>query len=185
MRNNFNLRINQQITAASVRVIGATGKQLGIMPLREALDNASKEKLDLVEIASKAKPPVVKIVELGKFKYEQEKKLRKQQKKSKGGEIKEIRFSPFIGNADFNTRLIKIKEFLGDNNKIRVVVKFKGRQMGSKQFGYNVLDKLLAALDTEVNVDMKPKFLGRHLTMVISPLSKSKKAGDQESKNKK
>lgn len=146
----------------------------------EALSKAKKEKLDLVEIAPKAKPPVVKIVDLGKFRYKEEKKLRAEKKRGKSGELKEVRFSPFIADNDYRTRMERIKEFLKENHKIRLVVKFKGRQMGSKQFGYKLLEKILDNLGESVAVDMEPKFLGRHLVMVISPTSKRK---DAETKN--
>jgi translation initiation factor IF-3 len=158
-----------------VRVIGKSGKQLGILPIRKAIEKAKKAELDLVEIAPKARPPVTRIVDFGKFKYQEEKKLKAQKKGAKSGEVKEVRFSPFIGDADYKTRVEKIKEFLKERYKIRAVVKFKGRQMGSKQFGYNLLKKILSEFDDSISVDMKPKFVGRHLTMVISPTTKSKK----------
>ncbi|OGM21463.1 translation initiation factor IF-3 [Candidatus Woesebacteria bacterium RIFCSPHIGHO2_01_FULL_38_9] len=170
----FNWRINQQIRATEVRVIGADGKQLGVLKLNEALTEAQKNGLDLVEIAPNAKPPVAKIVELGKFRYEQEKKLQKQKKAAKSGEVKEVRLSPFIAEHDYNVRLTKIREFLDDSNKVRVVVVFTGRQMDSKPFGYELLKKVVANLEGRIAIDMEPKFLGRHLAMVISPVKKGK-----------
>lgn len=167
-------RKNNQIQAPEVRVIGADGKQLGVMATHKALREAIDAGLDLVEIAPFAKPPVAKIVDIGKFKYQEEKKLKKQKKKTKTGDLKEVRFSPFIGEADYNTRLVRIKEFLGEGHKIRAVVKFKGRQMGSKQFGYNLFKRLLDALGDAITIDMEPKFFGRHLGMVISPTKKAK-----------
>ncbi len=164
-----------------MRVIDTKGKQVGVMTVVKALDLAKKANLDLVEIAPKAKPPVVKIIDFGKFKYQEEKKLRKQKKKVKGGELKEIRFSPFIGEADYKTRIERIRQFLEVKDKVRVVVKFKGRQMGSKQFGYNLLKKVLKEFEDQVAVDMQPKFLGRHLVMIISPVAKIKSAGERES----
>jgi translation initiation factor IF-3 len=165
-----------------VRVIDEKGKQLGVLKISDALKKAQESNLDLVEIAAKAKPPVTKIVSLGKFKYQQEKKQRDQKKKTKQTNIKEVRFSPFIGDADYQTRLGRVDEFLGEGHKIRAVVKFKGRQMGSKSFGYNLLKKLLTELGDNVNIDMEPKFLGRHLSMVISPVKKSKKTKKPQSK---
>ncbi len=184
-RKKLNWRINERIHAPKVRVIDAKGKQIGILSRNEALDKAKKEGLDLIEIAPFAKPPVTKIVDLGKFKYQEEKKQRAQKKKTKSAELKEIRFSPFIGEADYNTRFERIKEFLKEKHKIRLVVKFKGRQMGSKQFGYKLLDRILGELEGSIAIDMKPKFLGRHLVMVISPLSKEKaeKGKNAETKN--
>jgi translation initiation factor IF-3 len=173
-KSKFYWRINEKIHAPKVRVIDEDGKQIGILTKAEALARAKKAGLDLVEIAPNAKPPVVKIVDFGKFRYKEEKKLRTQKKKTKVGQIKEIRFSPFIGEADYQTRLTRIKEFLDERNKIRLVVKFKGRQMGSKQFGYHVLKKILSDLEGKITIDMEPKFIGRHLTMVISPKSHAK-----------
>lgn len=136
---------------------------------------AKKEGLDLVEIAPKAKPPVAKIIDFGKFKYQEEKKAQKAKRGSKSADLKEVRLSPFIGEADYKTRFDRIQGFLKRGDKVRTVIKFKGRQMGSKKFGYNVLQRILKELETEVNIDMEPKFIGRHLSMVISPMTKNKK----------
>ena len=175
--------INHQIRASEVRVIGKDGKQLGVMSITKARDEAKKANLDLVEIAPKARPPVTQIVDFGKFKYQEEKKLKKQSKgKSRGTEVKEVRFSPFIGEADFNTRLARVNGFLAEGYKVRPVVKFKGRQMGSKQYGYKVLTNLVDNLEHNVVVDMEPKFLGRHLSMVISPSHKARGGNKKEEK---
>jgi translation initiation factor IF-3 len=164
--------INNRIRAPKVRVLDGDDKQIGVMDTIKALAKAKEAGLDLVEIAPKARPPVVKIIDFGKFRYREEKKLKKSKKKSKSGELKEVRFSPFIAGGDFGTRIERIKEFLEENNKVRLVVKFKGRQMGSKKFGYDVLEKIVDNFRDEVVIDMKPKFLGRHLSMVISPTKK-------------
>ena len=170
MKNlTFDRKVNNQIRAPKVRVIGPDGKGVGILGISEAIEKARKLNLDLVEIAPQAKPPVAKIVDLGKFKYQEEKKLRKEKKGSKGGETKEIRFSPFIGDADYLNRIERIREFLEEKNKVRVVVKFGGRQMGSKKYGYDLLDRVFTEFGDGINIDMQPKFLGRHLTCVISP----------------
>ena len=173
-------KINNQIRASEVRVIGSNGKQEGILKIGDALKKAQGEGLDLVEIAPSAKPPVVKIVELGKFRYEQEKKLQKEKKKTKASELKEVRFSPFIAEHDYKTRIEKIKEFLGDSNKVRLVVVFKGRHMGSKDFGYKLFKRVLNDFGDTVAIDMEPKFIGRHLIMTISPLKKSVKAKKEQ-----
>ena len=167
-------RINETIPFGDLRVIGKDGKQIGVLSKEKALEKAKKEELDLVEIAPKAKPPVAKIIDFGKFKYQEEKKIKKAKKGSKSADLKEVRFSPFIGEADYKTRLTRVNGFLKDGDKVRAVVKFKGRQMGSKPFGYNLFKKLLSEVTTEVNIDMEPKFVGRHLSMVISPMSKGK-----------
>ena len=168
-------RVNMNIHAPKVRVIGENGKQLGVLTIREALEKAKEAELDLVEIAPKANPPVTKIIEFGKFKYLEEKKLKAQKKKTKSSETKEVRFSPFIGEADYKTRLARTRGFLAEKNKVRMVVKFKGRQMGSKQFGYKLIERMLADLGDSVTIDMNPKFVGRHLTTVISPMTKVNK----------
>lgn len=165
-------RTNEQIRAPEVRVIGEDGKQLGVMKIADALAQAKKKGVDLIEIAPMAKPPVAKIIEFGKFRYQEEKKQRRDGKKSKQGEVKEVRFSPFIAENDFKVRFERVKEFLEEKNKVRLVVVFKGPQMRKKEFGYQLLTKILALLGEGINVDMEPKFLGKHLMMVISPTSK-------------
>ena len=162
-------RINEQIRAEKLRVIGDDGKQLGILTRLEALEKAKSSGLSLIEIAPSANPPVVKLTDLGKFKYQEEKKLRSQQKKSKGGEIKEIRFSPFIAENDFNFRIGRIKEFLSEKDKVKIVVIFTKRQMGSTRFGYQLIRKILDILGDGVLMDMEPKFFGRYLITTISP----------------
>lgn len=168
----FNYRVNQQIRAPELRVIAEDGKQLGVLKLADAFAKARESELDLVEIAPTAKPPVAKIVELGKFRYQEEKKLKKEKKKSKASELKEIRLSPFIAEHDFENRLARITEFLNEKNKVRVVVVFTGRQLDSKKFGYEVLGRVNKLLAGSISIDMEPKFFGRHLAMVISPLAK-------------
>lgn len=172
-------RTNEQIRVPEVRLIGEDGKQVGVVTKDAALAQAKKAGLDLIEVAPLAKPPVVKIENFGKFRYREEKKLQKAKKGAKGSEVKEIRFSPFIAEHDFETRIERIEEFLADSNKARIVVVFKGRQMGSKDFGYNLLKKVLSRFEGKVSVDMEPKFLGRHLAMVISPLNRSVKSQEK------
>ncbi len=178
-----NWRINNQIRAPKVRVLDEKGSQIGILSVNEALEKAKQAGCDIVEIAPQAKPPVVKLIEFGKFRYQEEKKLKKEKKGARPSDLKEIRFSPFIGEADYKTRFTRVKEFLEDGHKVRAVVKFKGRQMGSKQFGYNLLARLVDDLGEGISLDMKPKFLGRHLVMVISPTSGPKKEKEQDAKN--
>lgn len=167
-------RTDAGIRAPEVRLIGADGKQIGVVKTSEALDRAKKEGLTLVEISASAVPPVAKIVDFGKFRYQEEKKLKKQVKKVKGGELKEIRFSPFIGEGDYQVRLKRVKEFLAEKNKVKVVVVFLGRQMGSKPFGYKLIERIKGDLGENISVDMEPKFLGRHLITIISPYAKTK-----------
>jgi len=173
-KNTFNWRVNHQIRASELRVISGDGKQLGVISLQDALRKAEEEGLDLIEVAPNAKPPVARIVELGKFRYLEEKRQQKEKRGSKSGDTKEIRLSPFIAEHDLENRLARINEFLKERNKVRLVVRFKGREMGSKQFGYNLLGKVKSRIETGINIDMEPKFLGRNLMMVVSPSNKIK-----------
>lgn len=181
-------RTNQEIKASEIRLLGPDNKQIGVLKLTEALKKAEEAEADLVEIAPAAKPPVVRLIEIGKFKYELDKKKRKEKRGVRTSEVKEIRFTPFIAEGDFQTRIQRVKEFLGEGNKIRVVVKYKGRQMGQKSFGYDIIRRVLAEVG-EVNIDMEPKFIGRHLTSVISPMSgkrvNEERRKDAKTKNKK
>lgn len=176
---------NEQIRSTTLRVIDSDDKQIGVISKTKALELAKKEGLDLVEIAGKANPPVAKIIDYGKHKYREEKKLKESHKKSKTGDLKEVRFSPFIAEGDYNTRMKRVREFLEEKSKIRLVVVFKGRQMGSKQFGYSLFRKILIELGDGINVDMEPKFLGRKLAMVISPTSKYHEENKSKKENKK
>lgn len=152
------------------------------MSVTEAVSRAKGEGLTLVEIAPNATPPVAKIVDFGKFRYSEEKKGRESAKKVKGGEVKEIRFSPFIAEADFRNRIERIKEFFAEKNKVRVVVVFTGPQMRVKHTGFDVINKIKAEFGESVITDMTPKFLGKHLVTVMSFVrTKSKRAGEPES----
>lgn len=175
-------RVNEQIRAEKLRVIGADGKQIGLLTKQEALEKSKKEGLDLIEIAPQAVPPVAKIINFGKFRYQEEKKRRQEAKKAKSAELKEIRFTPFIAENDYNIRLARIRKFLSDKNKVKAVVVFKGRQLGSRQFGYSLLKRLVEEFKESIVVDMEPKFIGRHLIMIISPVNRPR-IKDAESKN--
>lgn len=184
-KQNLYFKSNEQIRANELRVIGSDLKQLGVITRDEALKKAKEERLDLVLIAENANPPVAKIVNLGKFIYAEEKKLKKQ--KAKSTDLKEIRFSPFIGDADYETRLKRVKEFLEDRDKVKLAVVFKGRQLGSKAFGYGLLDKIVKELGDTIHIDSEAKFFGRHLSMIISPVTKGKqnaKTENEEISNK-
>lgn len=176
-------RTDYQIRASKLRVIGSDSKQLGVLTKDEALKKAKDEGLTLVEIAPNADPPVAKIVDFGKFKYAEEKKLKSQSKGVKGGEVKEIRFSPFIAENDFNTRIERIREFFADKNKVRVVVVFRGPQMRVKHTGYQVINKIKAIFGDTVATDMEPKFLGKHLVTVISQSGKKSNAKNANDKS--
>jgi translation initiation factor IF-3 len=162
-------RLNERIPGSSFRVLDSSGKQIGILTKGDALKLAKDKGLDLIEMVADAAPPVVKMMEFGKFKYQEEKKKRESQKKNKAGDLKEIRFTPFIGEADYQTRLKRIIEFLKEKNKVKLTVYFQTKQLGSKSFGYDILKRILKDLGEGINTDMEPKFLGRNLVMIISP----------------
>lgn len=170
-KQNLYWRTDYQIRAPSLRVIDSEGKLIGVLTKDEAIRRAKEAGLTLVEIAPNATPPVGKIVDFGKFKYSEEKKARAQAKKVKGGEVKEIRFSPFIAENDFNVRISRIKEFFADKNKVRVVVVFKGPQMRVKNTGYILINKIKNVFGDTIITDMEPKFLGKYLVTVISPVT--------------
>jgi len=162
-------RINQYIQAKEVRVVDETGKQIGILPIFAAIQKAKKVGLDLVEVASEANPPVTKIIDFKKFKYLEAKKEKEEKRGIRGGELKEIRFSPFIAQNDLETRVKRIKEFLKENNKVRVVIRFSGREITKKEFGYKVLDKIMENLSELAEKDSEPKFMGKNLFLTLSP----------------
>jgi translation initiation factor IF-3 len=166
---NSNWKLNERITAETLRVLDATGAQLGVMSKVEALEIAKKQGDDLIEIVPHAVPPVAKIIEFGKFKYQEEKKKRESQKKSKPSKVKELKFTPFIGESDYQTRLKRIDEFLLEKNKVKILVYFQVKQLGAKSFGYDIMTRILKDLGEGVIVEVKPKFLGRNLIMTISP----------------
>lgn len=184
-KSNLFWRTDFSIRAPSLRVIDSEGKLIGVLSRDEAVGQAHDAGLTLVEIAPNATPPVAKIVDFGKFRYAEEKKARAQAKKVKGGEVKEIRFSPFIAENDFNVRIERIREFFEDKNKVKVVVVFKGPQMRVKHVGYEVIKKIKAVFGDSIITDMEPKFLGKYLVTVISPVNKVKtsKPKEEETQN--
>jgi translation initiation factor IF-3 len=177
-------RINQYIQADQVRVVDEAGKQIGVLSLSEALKKANQADLDLIEVAPKAKPPVCKIINFKKFKYLEAKKQKEERKKAKKGEIKEIRFRPFIAKKDLEFRLGRAEEFLKEGHKLKVTVRFFGREITRKQFGYDLLKKIIDQLSFLSTVEQEPKFLGRQLTMTLSPI-KGGQSGKKQTKDKK
>lgn len=165
------VRINREIRAPKVRLIDENGEQLGVTSLEEALLKAEDSGLDLVEIAPNAEVPVVKILDFGKYRYEQEKKLQKAKKAQKNQEIKGIRLSVKIGQHDFDTKLEKAKEFLSKGNKVSLQLRFKGREMAHKELGEKVMRDFVAALE-EVVVEQEPKMQGRGMSMTVAPKKK-------------
>ena len=170
---------NQYITAPNLRVIGADDKQIGVMSRDEALFKAKQQGMDLIMVAEKAQPPVVKMIEFSKFKYQQQQKLKEGAKKDKTKDLKEIRFTPFIGQKDFDTRISRIREFLSDGHKIKITVKFTGRQITRKDFGDAVLKRATATLVEFGTQETAPKLQGKLMWVTIS-LKKVAKKNEKE-----
>ncbi len=158
-------RINHQIQAPEVRLIDEQGKQIGIFSLSEALKKAHQNNLDLVEIAPKAKPPVVKLIDYAKFKYLEEKKRKKEKQKNKS--LKELRLTPFIGENDLNRLIQKAADFLQQGHKVKVVVKFTGRTLNYQDFGRQALDKVIKQLEEFAFVEQPAKMVGRRLVVTL------------------
>lgn len=167
-------RTNQFIQAEKVRAIDEKGKQIGIMSLGEALKQAQKKGLDLVEIAAKAQPPVCKIINFKKFLFQEKKKQKEDEKKNKKIEIKEIRLRPFIAENDLNFRLKQAEKFLKAGNKIKITVKFRGREITKKDFGYKLLKKSIEKLNLVAEAETEPKFVGNQLEINLKPIKKQK-----------
>ena len=166
------LRINEQIRVREVRLIHEGDERQGIMSTQEALSIAQESGLDLVEVAPQAVPPVVKILDYGKFKFENEKKVRDSKKKQKLLKLKEIRMQPKIDDHDLDFKSKHIKEFLADGNKVKVTIRFRGRELAHTELGLDVLKDVLARIEGEYVMDKPPAMEGRFMSMVLSPKSK-------------
>ncbi len=162
------LMINEQIRDKEIRLIGEDGAQLGIMPTREALRMAREAELDLVKIAPGAKPPVCKIIDYGKFKYEQGRKEKEAKKKQRIIEIKEVRLSPNIEENDLNTKIGAARKFLSKGDKVKVTLRFRGREMAHVQKSKQILDVFAEKLSDIATVEKMPKLEGRQMIMFLT-----------------
>lgn len=165
--------VNQFIKATEMRVVDEAGKQIGLMSKTEALNIAHERGVDLVEIAPRALPPVGKIIDFKKFKYLEAKKDREGKAASGKVEIKEIRFSPFIGQGDMDTRLARIKDILGDGDRVKIVVKFSGRQITRVEFGHDLIKKIMSSLEGIATADGVAKLQGKQLFLILNPNKKA------------
>lgn len=168
-------RINQRIFAAQLRVLDNEGKQIGVLSKEEALNLAQGQGLDLVEVAPMAKPPVAKIIDYNKFLYQLEKKKKEEKKKAKVSETKEIRLGPFISDNDLQVMIRRGREFLEDGNKVRLVVKFRGRQITRSEFGKETINKVVSALADISKVDREPHLEGKQMIALLSTDKSGKK----------
>ena len=168
-KKNTGPRTNEQITASEVRVISSTGKQLGIISIREALNHAEDEGFDLVEVSPAANPPVCKIIDYGKLKYREQKSKKEAKKKQKTIEVKEIKMRPGIDTHDYNVKVKALSKFIGGGNKVKVSMRFKGREMEHQNLGFDLLKKLTTEVEEYANVEVAPKFEGKQIMMILVP----------------
>ncbi len=160
--------INEQIRDKEIRLIGEDGQQLGIMSSREAMKLAREAELDLVKIAPQAKPPVCKIIDYGKYRYELARKEKEAKKKQKTIEVKEVRLSPNIDSNDLNTKIASARKFIEKGNKVKVTLRFRGREMAHVQSSRHILDEFAKALEDIALVDKPAKMEGRSMAMFLT-----------------
>lgn len=161
------IRVNDQIRVAKVRLIDPEGEQVGIVDTGKALQMAKQMELDLVEVAPNAKPPVCKIMDYGKYRYQLSKKEKDMKKKQQSGGIKEIRLRPKIEDHDFNFKIKHIRKFLESGNKVKATIVFRGREMVHQEFGMQVFERMMEALSDIAKVDRKPQLEGRNLVTFL------------------
>ncbi len=162
-------RINSDITAPQVRLVDEEGEMQGIVELSKAQEMADNAGLDLVELSPNAEPPVCKILDYGKYKYEQQKKANEARKKQKTVDLKEVKMSPRIEKNDYDVKMRNAKRFLEAGNKVKVTMRFRGREMAHQNIGREIFDNIRSELDEIANVELEPKFEGRQMIMILGP----------------
>ena len=168
-KKDTGLRTNEQIIASQVRVISSTGKQLGILSIREALNHAEDEGFDLVEVSPDAKPPVCKIIDYGKLKYKEQKSKKEAKKKQKTFEVKEIKMRPGINKHDYDVKIKALSKFIKDGNKVKISMRFRGREMEHQNIGINLLNKITEQVSEYAKLEVPPKPEGRQIMMLLVP----------------
>ena len=170
------MRVNGKIRAREVRVIGAEGKQLGVFQLNDALNLARQHGVDLVEISPNAQPPVCRLVEIGKFRYELAKKEKESRKHQHASTVKEVQLSPRIDPHDLSIQVQHAVKFLCEDMKVKVVLKFRGREMAHTEIGFEVVNKFIGEIGPFGHPDFQPKLVGRAINLMITPLPRNKRA---------
>lgn len=165
------MNVNEKIRAREVRLIDSNGDQLGVKSKKDALEIAQTRNLDLVLVAPGAKPPVCRIMDYGKFRYEQQKKDKEARKKQRIISVKEVRFTPGIGDHDFETKLRNARKFLENGDKVKAAVRFRGRAITHKELGREVLERFAEEVKDIGTVESRPKMEGRHMFMMIGPIA--------------
>jgi len=168
--------VNDRVRAREVRLIGPTGDQLGIKPVPEALRMAKGLDLDLVEVAPNANPPVCRIMDYGKFKYEEDQKAKEARRKSTNVTVKEVKYRPKIGKGDFDTKTRNVIRFIDEGHKVKVTLQFRGREMAHPELGTKILDDVLEAVGAAAKVDSQARLEGRNMSMVLSPDKQAQEA---------
>ena len=163
-------RTNERIRASEVQVINSDGKNLGTLPTKEAIEIAKQEDLDLIEISPNAKPPVCKIIDIGKYKYDLQKKANKAKKKQKVVNLKEIKLRPVTEIHDYNFKIKNAQKFLQKGDKVKFTVKFRGREMQHTHLGNKLMDRIINDTAKVGKVEVRPKFEGKQIIMIIQPL---------------
>lgn len=176
------LKINEEIRAREVRVTSVTGEQLGIMATRDALRLAIEQQLDLVEVAPMGKPPVCRIMDFGKYRYEQQKRDKEAKKKQKVVTVKEVKLRPNIEQHDFEVKLKNALRFIEDGDKVKVTIMFRGRELSHPELGRVILLKMAAELKDLVTVERDPKLEGKNMIMILSPKANTK-GGNSNAEN--
>ena len=169
---NEKLRVNRQIRISPVRVISPDGEQVGIIPIERAMEIAEEQGLDLVEVAPMARPPVCRIMDYGKFKYEEQRQAREARKRQHHVQIKEVKMRPGIEDHDFEFKTRHARRFLEEGNKVKLTMMFRGRQMAHPEFGRQVLDRVSTMLQDVSKVEQFPQMEGRSMVMVLAPTAK-------------
>ena len=162
-------RVNEEIRVPQVRLIDQDGEMIGVMSARDAVLRAFSVGLDLLEISPNAEPPVCKILDFGKFKYEQQKKKNEAKKKQKVVEIKEVKVRPNIDENDYQVKMRAMKSFIDEGDKVKVTLRFRGREMAHQDIGIKVLERIRAELETETKVEQMPRMENRQMIMVLAP----------------
>ena len=163
-------RSNNRITSSEVQVIASDGENLGILNLNDAINRAREEGLDLIELAPNAKPPVCKIMDMGKYKYDQQKKANQAKKKQKTVSLKEIKLRPGTETHDYNFKIKNAKKFISKGDKVKFTVKFKGREMQHSQLGKELMNRIIEETKDIAKVESQPKLEGRQMVMIIQPI---------------
>jgi len=162
-------RVNEEITSLKVRLVDERGEMIGVVSRNDALAQASEAGLDLVEVAANADPPVCKILDFGKFKYEEQKRKAEARKKQKIIEVKEIKLRPGIDDHDYDVKMRSMVKFIGEGDKVKITMRFRGRELAHQELGMNVLMRVRDDLDKLAKVEQVPRMEGRQMTMVMSP----------------